>query len=81
MATVYILKSLNFDITYTGSTTDLIRRLKEHNNGECCYTRKYSPWRLMYREDFIDLSAARKRERYFKSCAGRKFIKKNLFSQ
>jgi len=76
MAFVYILKSLNKNITYTGSTTDLERRLKEHNGGECEFTKKYLPWELFYKEEYENLSEARKREKYLKTCAGRKFVKK-----
>jgi len=76
MAFVYILKSLSKNVTYTGSTTDLERRLSKHNGGNCKFTKKYLPWEIFYKEEFTDLSEARNRERYFKSCAGRKFIKK-----
>jgi len=80
MAFVYILKSLSKKITYVGSTTDLERRLSEHNGGKCKFTKKYLPWIIFYKEEFTDLSKARERERYLKSCAGRKFIK-NLFEK
>lgn len=78
MAFVYILLSREYKKTYVGSTTDLARRFTEHNNGNSYYTKKYIPWELFYKEEFLMLSEARKRERYLKSCAGRKFIK-NLF--
>lgn len=76
MAFVYILKSCNFDMTYTGSTVDLERRLLEHNSGKSNYTRKHVPWEIIYTEEYGNLCDARLREKYFKTCAGRKFINK-----
>ena len=62
--------------TYVGSTTDLIRRLKEHNNNQCLFTKRYSPWKIIHKEEFSDINDARKKEKYYKSAAGRRFIKK-----
>jgi putative endonuclease len=77
MAYVYILKSVNYEKTYTGSTTDLERRLMEHNLGLSTFSKRYRPWRLVYQEQYERLEEARKRERYLKSAAGRRFIKKH----
>lgn len=76
MAFVYILLNKQSNKTYTGSTTDLQRRIKEHNSGNHKFTKRYIPWEIFYKEEYPSLSEARKRERYLKSCAGRKFIKK-----
>lgn len=78
MSYVYILKSLKYPKLYVGSTTDLSRRLSEHNSGLSIYTKLYKPWGIIYTEKFLDIKDARKREKYFKNCAGRKFIKKNI---
>jgi len=75
MALVYILLSKNFNKTYVGSTTDLNRRIKEHNAGNHKFTKRYVPWEIMHIEKYPALIEARKREKYLKSCAGRKFIK------
>ncbi len=77
MPFVYILKSFTFNKTNVGSTIDLNKRLKEHNLGKSKFTKKYTPWQLVYYEIHDGLDAARKREKYFKSAAGRKYIKKN----
>lgn len=78
MAYVYILKSVEFQKTYVGSTPrPLELRLAEHNYGHCDYTKRYKPWKLIYSEKFDSLQEARLREKYFKSGAGRKFIKKS----
>jgi len=76
MAFVYILKSVNFPKTYVGSTIDLEKRIKEHNQGQSNFTSRYNPWKLIYHEKLGNLKEARIRERYFKSATGRRFIKK-----
>ncbi len=76
MPFVYILLSEKSRKTYTGSTTDLERRIKEHNSGNHSFTKRYIPWKIIYKEECPSLTQARKREKYLKSCAGRKFIKK-----
>jgi putative endonuclease len=48
----------------------------EHNSGLSLYTKRYLPWHIIYIENFLDIKDARKREKYFKSAAGRRFIKK-----
>ena len=75
----YVLKSINFCKTYVGYTTDLGKRLKEHNSGMSKFTRRFKPWDLIYYECFLSLTEAIKREKYFKSAAGRRWMKKNLF--
>ena len=77
MAYVYILKSIHYSKTYIGSTVNLIKRIEEHNAGYGIYSKRYKPWVLVYKENFENLSDARKREKYFKSPTGRRFIKKN----
>ncbi len=78
MAFVYILKSLSADKTYVGSTTDIVRRLAEHNHGKSTFTKTFLPWELVHKEEFADLAEARKREKYFKTSSGRKVLKKLL---
>ena len=80
MAYIYILKSLKYPKLYVGSTIDLERRIIQHNSGFSRYTKIYMPWKIIYTEEFINIQDARKREKYLKSCAGRKFIKKNIYS-
>lgn len=77
MAHVYILKSLKSEKTYVGSTINLKNRLKDHNSGTSFFSKRYMPWALVYKEDYDNLSEARLREKYLKSAAGRRFIKKN----
>ena len=78
MPVVYVLKSLSAEKTYVGSTDNLSRRLNEHNAGKGTFTKTFLPWRLVYKEECDNLSDARKREKYFKTAAGRKVLKKLL---
>ena len=49
---------------YTGITTDIKRRIEEHNTSEkgAKYTRTRRPVRLVYSEEYPDRSSASKRE-------------------
>lgn len=79
---VYILKSIKFKKTYTGITNDLTKRIKTHNSGGSGkYTQKYKPWEIIYSELCEDSIKARAREKYLKSSAGRRWIKRNIFSR
>ena len=60
---VYILKCSD-DTLYTGITTDLKRRVKEHNNSDkgAKYTKLRRPVELVYSENSENRSTASKRE-------------------
>ena len=73
-ACCYILYSLKLNKYYVGSTTDIERRLEEHNRGKEKFTKTGSPWRLVYKEEFGELRQARQREYYIKKMKSRKFI-------
>ena len=64
---VYILKCS--DMTYyTGITTDIKRRIDEHEAGNGAkYTRGRGPLQLMHTEEYLDRSSASKREIEIKS--------------
>jgi putative endonuclease len=63
---VYILRC-NDGSFYTGSTTDIHRRLKEHSSGKGGdYTRTHRPVELVHKETFQDRSSAQKREAQIK---------------
>lgn len=77
MPYLYILTSLKELKTYVGSTDRTLEvRLAEHNAGRSTFTRLYRPWKVLYFEYFFDLAEARLREKYFKTAAGRRKIKK-----
>ncbi|MFA5388759.1 MAG: GIY-YIG nuclease family protein [Candidatus Omnitrophota bacterium] len=58
----YILKCSDNSL-YTGVTTDVSRRVKEHNSGKGgSYTRSHLPVKLLYQENHSTRSKALKRE-------------------
>lgn len=62
MITIYVLCSLTYDKKYAGITTDLTRRLKEHNSKKTKFTASFAPWKVIYPESANDYIEARKRE-------------------
>jgi putative endonuclease len=62
--TVYVLRCKD-DSLYTGVTTDIERRIDEHNNDNklaASYTKSRRPVKLVYSESCDDRSQALKRE-------------------
>ena len=59
---VYMLRCGDGSL-YTGSTTDVTRRLREHQSGKGArYTRSRLPVELAYTEQLSDRAAAQRRE-------------------
>ena len=60
---IYILKCAD-NTLYTGSTNDLEKRVKVHNEGKTAakYTRARRPVKMVYSEEFKTKSKALKRE-------------------
>lgn len=76
MFTVYVLKSNIVNKSYIGVTNNIERRLKEHNLGKHFYTKRYLPWEVIHEEKFDNFADGRLREKFLKSTAGRRFLKK-----
>lgn len=72
--TVYVLADDSGRL-YKGVTNNLDRRLKEHISGHTFTTRKMSGLVVRYTEMYDTFEAARAREKYLKSAAGRRFLK------
>ncbi len=68
---VYILQSEKDGSFYTGMTSNLEKRLLEHNQSVTKTTRSRKPWKLIFHESFQTRPEARKRELYWKSGSGR----------
>ncbi len=75
---VYLLKSEKSGKWYTGCTSDLKKRFKEHNTGRSTYTKNKGPWRLVYYEACIDKGDAFAREKYLGSGMGIRYLKNRL---
>jgi len=72
---IYVLKSLKDGKFYVGMSENPKRRLLDHNSGMTQSTRSRRPFEIIYEEECGDRKIARKKEKYMKSGAGRKFIK------
>jgi putative endonuclease len=75
---VYVLKSISSGRLYKGFCSNLERRLLEHNAGKTKSIKAFAPWKIVYFEEFNSLDEAISRERYLKTSAGRRFLKKTL---
>jgi len=76
MHTAYILKDASGK-EYKGMTGNLKRRLSEHRSGHTT-TMRMKNLSLVYTKEYDIFVEARKRELYFKSAAGRRFLKDKL---
>lgn len=72
----YVLQSADGIYHYKGSCRDLVRRQKDHLAGRVSRTKNLRPLKLLHYEYFDDYSSALKRENYFKSGAGRDWLKR-----
>ncbi|MBU2260050.1 GIY-YIG nuclease family protein [Patescibacteria group bacterium] len=75
---VYLIKSKPNGKWYIGYTTDLKRRLAEHNRHNNVSTARESSWKLIYCETYLNKMDALGRERFLKSGSGRRFLKKQI---
>ncbi len=67
---VYVLGSAKDGQTYTGSTGNLRKRLREHYEGKVPATRARRPLSLLYVEEFRSRAEAVRREKFFKTPEG-----------
>jgi putative endonuclease len=74
----YILKSKKDNNLYIGFTEDLKKRLDQHNRGCVDSTKDRLPLELIYYEACTDKYKAIKREGYFKTGFGRRFLKDRI---
>ncbi|MGB6973866.1 MAG: GIY-YIG nuclease family protein [Terracidiphilus sp.] len=78
MAFVYVLRSTSTGGLYTGATTDLDRRLLQHNLNLSRSTKNRGPWVLVHKEEVASLADAYKRERFLKTGKGRDELRRIL---
>jgi len=79
MFVVYVLQSVKNLQLYIGQTNNFERRMKQHNTGKVLSTKAYLPYRLIYKEAFVDRPKAVLREKELKSSQGRRFLKNFTF--
>jgi len=74
---VYVIQN-NKGTWYTGSTRDLRKRLREHNQGKSTWTKGKGEWKIIYYEACTQEQDARSREIYLKSGMGKRYLKSRL---
>lgn len=75
---VYVLKSDVDGKLYTGCTSDLRTRFKQHQEGKVTSTKGRAPLILVYYEACTKKQDAFARERYLKSGMGKRYIKNRI---
>jgi len=75
---VYILQSLKNESLYIGFTPNLRERVPKHNAKRVTATKSKAPWKLIYYEAYLNRKDATGREKFLKSGAGWRFIKKQI---
>ena len=74
---VYILKNQQGK-HYIGVTNNLESRLKQHNQNCVTSTKNRGPYKLVYKEVFVDKSVALKRENEIKKFKGNNVFRRLL---
>ena len=77
---VYILQSEKNKRYYVGSTNDLERRIKEHQQGRSKYTSNNLPVKLVFSQQYSDLTLARNIEYKIKNYKSKVIIEKIINS-
>ncbi|MFZ4592361.1 MAG: GIY-YIG nuclease family protein, partial [Ignavibacteria bacterium] len=70
----YVLKSKKDNKLYIGQTSNLLRRIIDHNLGLVKSTKHRKPLYKVYHETFNTRSEAMKREKFLKTGIGREFL-------
>jgi len=78
---VYILQSEVDNSFYIGYTSNVEKRLEEHNNGKSYFTRRKIPWKLVYRETLKIKRDAIIREKQLKNKKSHKLIESLIKGQ
>jgi putative endonuclease len=66
----YVLYSLKDHHLYKGVTTDVNKRLKEHNSGRTKSTKSRRPFVMLHYEEYSDKTSALRRENWSKTLEG-----------
>jgi putative endonuclease len=75
---VYVLISERDGKFYIGYTDDLKKRLNDHNKEKVPSTKNRTPLKLVYYEACLNQQDATKREKYFKTTWGKRYINSRL---
>lgn len=72
---VYVLQSEKDLLLYHGFTTNIEKRIIDHNSGNTISTAKRRPLKPIFCEYFISKQDAQRREKYFKTTQGKRMLK------
>lgn len=75
---VYVLRSLKDNKLYTGFSSDVHKRLEEHNLGKVLSTKYRRPFNLIYFEFCLNKFDAIRREKYLKTTYGKRYLYSRL---
>lgn len=75
---VYLLQSELDESFYIGYTTNLKRRLMEHDDGKNFSTKHSRPYKLIFFEGYLNEKDAKRREKYLKTSQGSRVIKRMI---
>ena len=82
MYVVYVLYSEKFDKIYIGYTSNLVERLKSHNEmATKGWTMRFRPWKVIHQESFETKREAMKKEKQLKGGQGREYIWRELLKK
>ena len=73
---VYVLWSDKLEKRYVGSTYNIPKCIKEHNQGSSKFTKGGIPWNLIHEEEFSLKYEQLKREKLLKTGQGRAWLDK-----
>lgn len=77
---IYLIESIsNPTKHYVGLTTDLNKRLANHNAGKSPHTANFRPWQIVVAIRFADDKKATAFEKYLKSGSGYAFAKRHFW--
>lgn len=74
----YVLRSKKDNKLYIGQSDNLKRRIIDHNSGQVLSTKYRRPLELIYYESCLSKEKSVKREQYFKTGFGRRFLKNRI---
>ena len=74
----YVSRSKKDNKLYVGQSNNLKRRIDDHNKGLVPSTKNRRPLELVYYESCLSEEKSVKREKYFKTGFGRKFLKNRI---
>ena len=78
LQTVYVIKSNLKNWYYVGMTSDLEKRIKQHNNRQSRATKAYAPFTLIFTKEFSDRISTRDYEIFLKVRSNKEKLIKSL---